>query len=198
MVEIEMEGVGKSFGGTVVFRDFSAHLQPGGVTAVRGANGSGKSTLLRLAAKLLSPDTGKVVARDREAGLVLEKAEAGYRIGLHSEIMELRSRRDAAGTYEWTWQRTGTPDETGDDYAGDAYHVIRNGLRALCYRDGKLALASRDPSGLQDIFLEVYGDGGMLYGALLENGLESQAYTQSYYLTTPWQGDPLTLTWGEE
>lgn len=138
-----------------------------------------------------------VTLNDREL-LVLEKAEAGYRIGLHSEIMELRSRRDAAGTYEWTWQRTGTPDETGDDYAGDAYHVIRNGLRALCYRDGKLALASRDPSGLQDIILEVYGDGGMLYGALLENGLESQAYTQSYYLTTPWQGDPLTLTWGEE
>ena len=82
MVEIEMEGVGKSFGGTVVFRDFFAHLQPGGVTAVRGANGSGKSTLLRLAAKLLSPDTGKVVARDREAGLVLEKAEFRSRLAM--------------------------------------------------------------------------------------------------------------------
>lgn len=82
MVEIEMEGVGKSFGGTVVFRDFSASLQPGRITAVRGANGSGKSTLLRLAAKLLSPDTGKVVARDREAGLVLEKAEFRSRLAM--------------------------------------------------------------------------------------------------------------------
>ena len=82
MVEIEMEGVGKSFGGTVVFRDFSASLQPGRITAVRGANGSGKSTLLRLAAKLLSPDTGKVVAQDREAGLVLEKAEFRSRLAM--------------------------------------------------------------------------------------------------------------------
>ena len=29
MVEIEFDGVGKAFGGNVVFKDFSAQLQPG-------------------------------------------------------------------------------------------------------------------------------------------------------------------------
>ena len=41
MVEIEFDGVGKAFGGNVVFQDFSAQLQPGKITAVKGANGSG-------------------------------------------------------------------------------------------------------------------------------------------------------------
>ena len=82
MVEIEFDGVGKAFGGNVVFKDFSAQLQPGKITAVSGGNGSGKSTLLRLAARLISPDRGKVTARDKAAGLALEKADFRNRLAM--------------------------------------------------------------------------------------------------------------------
>ena len=53
MVEIEFDGVGKAFGGNVVFQDFSAQLQPGKITAVRGDNGSGKTTALNVMAERL-------------------------------------------------------------------------------------------------------------------------------------------------
>lgn len=52
----------------------------GTVTAVTGANGSGKSTLLKLAAKLLLPDEGKIVAKD--GGQALSKASYRSRIGI--------------------------------------------------------------------------------------------------------------------
>ena len=118
MVEIEMEGVGKSFGGTVVFRDFSASLQPGRITAVRGANGSGKSTLLRLAAKLLSPDTGKVVARDREAGLVLEKAEFRSRLAMVTPELRFYPRLTAWENMDFLLGLR------GEKLSGDSYRKL--------------------------------------------------------------------------
>ena len=61
--------------GRTVIEGLSATLAGGTVTAVTGANGSGKSTLLKMAAKLLLPDTGKIVARDGEQ----ELCKASYR-----------------------------------------------------------------------------------------------------------------------
>ena len=95
MVEIEFDGVGKAFGGNVVFKDFSAQLQPGKITAVRGDNGSGKSTLLRLAARLISPDRGKVTARDKAAGLALEKADFRNRLAMVTPEMRFYPRLTA-------------------------------------------------------------------------------------------------------
>ncbi|WP_270527717.1 ABC transporter ATP-binding protein [Mitsuokella jalaludinii] len=75
MVSLTFSDVTKRFGGRTVIEGLSATLAGGTVTAVTGANGSGKSTLLKMAAKLLLPDTGKIVARDGEQ----ELCKASYR-----------------------------------------------------------------------------------------------------------------------
>ena len=49
---LEIHGVKKSFGGTVVLDDVSLQLKRGDIALVVGANGSGKSTLLRCVAGL--------------------------------------------------------------------------------------------------------------------------------------------------
>ncbi len=95
MVEIELEQVGKSFGGNRVFVDFSAKLMPGQITAVRGDNGSGKSTLLRLAGKLISPDAGRVIAREMEGGLVLQKTDFRQRMALVTPELRFYDRLTA-------------------------------------------------------------------------------------------------------
>ena len=75
MVSLTFSDVPKRFGGRTVIEGLSATLAGGTVTAVTGANGSGKSTLLKMAAKLLLPDAGKIVARDGEQ----ELCKASYR-----------------------------------------------------------------------------------------------------------------------
>ncbi|HXE64812.1 MAG TPA: ABC-F family ATP-binding cassette domain-containing protein [Bryobacteraceae bacterium] len=54
------EGVSKSMGGRLLFRDVSFVLGPGARLGVLGANGSGKSTLLRLIVGELAPDAGEI------------------------------------------------------------------------------------------------------------------------------------------
>lgn len=68
-------GCDEALGGRTVIEGLSATLAGGTVTAVTGANGSGKSTLLKMAAKLLLPDAGKIVARGGEQ----ELCKASYR-----------------------------------------------------------------------------------------------------------------------
>lgn len=75
MVSLMFSEVTKRFGGRAVIDGFSASFVGGMVTAVTGANGSGKSTLLKMAAKLLLPDAGQIVARDGEQ----ELCKASYR-----------------------------------------------------------------------------------------------------------------------
>jgi len=48
----------------------SDRLAAGDVLAVRGPSGSGKSTLLKMLARLLAPDTGKIVYRGQEYGMI--------------------------------------------------------------------------------------------------------------------------------
>ena len=80
MVSLMFSEVTKRFGGRAVIDGFSASFAGGMVTAVTGANGSGKSTLLKMAAKLLLPDAGQIVARD--GGQELCKAAYRSRIAI--------------------------------------------------------------------------------------------------------------------
>lgn len=57
---IEVSGVTKAYGKSVVVDGVSLSLPEGGITAIVGANGAGKSTLLSMIARLLEHDEGTI------------------------------------------------------------------------------------------------------------------------------------------
>ena len=57
---ILITNLSKSYGETVVFRNFSARLPLGETTVITGVSGSGKTTLLRLILGLETPDGGEI------------------------------------------------------------------------------------------------------------------------------------------
>jgi ABC-type multidrug transport system ATPase subunit len=57
---LDVSGVSKRFGRTLVLDDVSLTVSAGEAVAVVGENGSGKSTLLRICAGLIRPDQGRV------------------------------------------------------------------------------------------------------------------------------------------
>ena len=71
---LSFRGVGKTFrDGTVALRDVTFDIDEGEMVAVVGPSGCGKSTLLRIAAGLVAPTTGEVVAAGSgEVGFVFQ------------------------------------------------------------------------------------------------------------------------------
>ena len=57
---ILIDHISKSYGETVVFRDFSARLPLGEASVITGVSGGGKTTLLRLILGLEMPDEGAI------------------------------------------------------------------------------------------------------------------------------------------
>lgn len=59
-MDIQIEGLSKSFGNKPVLRNFSATIRAGKVTAIMGPSGCGKTTLLHLLLGILRPDGGTI------------------------------------------------------------------------------------------------------------------------------------------
>jgi ATP-binding cassette subfamily F protein uup len=57
---IEAKGIGKSYGGRDIIRDFSIRIQRGDRIGIVGPNGSGKTTLINMLTGALPPDAGTV------------------------------------------------------------------------------------------------------------------------------------------
>ncbi|MCI6756580.1 MAG: ABC-F family ATP-binding cassette domain-containing protein [Lachnospiraceae bacterium] len=57
---VEIDHLGKGYGGRVLFRDFSYIFQRTDRVGIIGPNGCGKSTLLKIICGLVKPDTGRV------------------------------------------------------------------------------------------------------------------------------------------
>ena len=57
---IEAKGIGKSYGGRDIVRDFSIRIQRGDRIGIVGPNGSGKTTLINMLTGALPPDAGAV------------------------------------------------------------------------------------------------------------------------------------------
>ena len=55
-----IDHVNKSFGSKPILMDVSLEIDQGELAVISGSNGSGKTTLLKIAASLLSPDSGQV------------------------------------------------------------------------------------------------------------------------------------------
>jgi nitrate/nitrite transport system ATP-binding protein len=58
--QLELRGVGKSFGGVEILHNIDLEIAAGEFVAVVGFSGSGKSTLINLVGGLLRPDSGSV------------------------------------------------------------------------------------------------------------------------------------------
>lgn len=66
-IVLEVRGLSKSFGGTVVAQDVDFVCKKGEIVAVIGPNGTGKSTLGRIFSGLLKEDSGKVYLFGKKA-----------------------------------------------------------------------------------------------------------------------------------
>jgi phospholipid/cholesterol/gamma-HCH transport system ATP-binding protein len=68
---IELRGVTKTFGNTLVLDGVDLSLYPGEALGVIGPSGAGKSTILRIMAGLLAPDSGEIyVSGQLRQGLI--------------------------------------------------------------------------------------------------------------------------------
>ncbi|SEF89526.1 heme ABC transporter ATP-binding protein [Paenibacillus sp. UNC499MF] len=63
---IEVQGAGKSFGGTRVLKDIRFEVKPGEFFGIIGPNGSGKSTLLRLVSGVDPLTEGRILLQGKE------------------------------------------------------------------------------------------------------------------------------------
>ena len=64
-VLLDLTGVAKSFGDSVVLAPTDLHISEGSFVAIVGPSGCGKSTLFNIIAGLLEPDAGEVVLQGR-------------------------------------------------------------------------------------------------------------------------------------
>ena len=64
-MQLEIDSIRRSFGGTPVLRDISFALAPGTIGCLLGPSGCGKTTLLRIIAGFEAADAGRVLADGR-------------------------------------------------------------------------------------------------------------------------------------
>jgi phospholipid/cholesterol/gamma-HCH transport system ATP-binding protein len=72
-VEVRVEGLTKSFGKQVIFRDVALTLPPGEVSVLLGPSGTGKSVFLKHLIGLLKPNAGHVWVGDRDVPRLSER-----------------------------------------------------------------------------------------------------------------------------
>jgi len=78
-VDLQIQGVGKRYGGTAALDDVDLHIASGELVALLGPSGSGKTTLLRVIAGLLPADAGRVLFGDTDATqLSLRERNVGF------------------------------------------------------------------------------------------------------------------------
>ena len=67
---IEVQGVSRSFGGTLAVDDVSFRVEAGTIAVLVGTSGSGKSTLLRMINRLIAPTAGTIRIEGRDTASV--------------------------------------------------------------------------------------------------------------------------------
>jgi len=72
---IELKGVSKTFGRSMVLDNVDLTISQGEALAVIGPSGAGKSTILRIIAGLLAPDAGQIVVQGKPRLGLIEDAE---------------------------------------------------------------------------------------------------------------------------
>ncbi len=79
---IELKGISKSFGDSVILDEVDLTIYKGEALAVIGPSGTGKSTILRIIAGLLLPDAGEIYVQGQRRPGLIEDAEDPIGIGM--------------------------------------------------------------------------------------------------------------------
>ncbi|MBA2355371.1 MAG: sugar ABC transporter ATP-binding protein [Acidobacteria bacterium] len=88
MSALAFEEVRKAFGGVQALRGVTLSVAAGDAHAVMGENGAGKSTLMKIAAGILRPDAGRLLADGQPIDLTDARAALDHGIGLvHQETL---------------------------------------------------------------------------------------------------------------
>jgi phospholipid/cholesterol/gamma-HCH transport system ATP-binding protein len=72
---IELKGISKSFGQSVILDQVDLSIHRGEAMAIIGPSGTGKSTILRIMCGLLAPDAGEVYVLGKRRARLIEDAE---------------------------------------------------------------------------------------------------------------------------
>lgn len=101
--ELQLEGVGKTFGRHRALVDVSAAFSPGKISAILGPNGAGKSTLLGILATLVRPSTGTIRWGNELLGPTAPARAAigyvGHEPGLYGDLGAFDNLKLFAGLY---------------------------------------------------------------------------------------------------
>ncbi|WP_020672631.1 sugar ABC transporter ATP-binding protein [Amycolatopsis nigrescens] len=88
-ISVTLDGLRKSYGGTVVLHDVSLSLRGGEVHGVLGENGAGKSTLIRALCGAIGVDRGRVLLDDEPVELGSPRDALRHKIALISQELAL-------------------------------------------------------------------------------------------------------------
>lgn len=86
-LKIFLEGIGKKFNTSWIFKNINFVFEPGGFYAITGANGSGKSTLLQIIYSLQIPSSGNILYQKN--GTELDVSKAFQEFSFAAPYMEL-------------------------------------------------------------------------------------------------------------
>ncbi len=121
-LQVELRGVGKTFGRRRVLHNISAELTIGDSLIITGHNGSGKSTLLRLLAGLQRPSSGTISYLAAEQCYTPSRAQAF--VGLVGADVQLYRELTAHEHLQFVARLRGL----ADDRASAALHLDAVGL----------------------------------------------------------------------
>ncbi|RAI44982.1 ABC transporter ATP-binding protein [Rhodoplanes roseus] len=110
-IAIEVEGLTKSFGNTVVVRNLTMKVRRGLIYGFLGPNGSGKTTTIRMLCGLLTPDSGRGTCLGYDIRTESEKIKrhVGYMTQRFSLYQDLSVRENL----EFVARIYGLPDPRG-------------------------------------------------------------------------------------
>ena len=62
---IDLKNINYSYNSTQILDDYSLSIKEEGITVISGPNGSGKTTLLKILSKIIEPDSGAIIIKDK-------------------------------------------------------------------------------------------------------------------------------------
>lgn len=62
---IDLKNINYSYNSTQILDNYSLSIKEEGITVISGPNGSGKTTLLKILSKIIEPDSGAIIIKDK-------------------------------------------------------------------------------------------------------------------------------------